>query len=228
MSEHEGFCIPLTEAFHFGVPVIARPFGAVPEVCGDAAILVPDSDPAVIAELLHVLHGDAELRAELRRRGHERLAAFEPGVIAQRLRAAVEAVATSPRGCRRPRPKPPGSPALSPAGAAASAGLPSRRWRSPEPITIAVVALAAGALALYIHAHHLQWRPGHGARDRRQPGAVRGLWRRAGVPADPGPVARGVRADLLAACSARGRGALVLTGRRSASPHDAAARRASG
>jgi glycosyltransferase involved in cell wall biosynthesis len=95
MSEHEGFCIPLTEAFHFGVPVIARPFGAVPEVCGDAAILVEDSDPAVIAELLHVLHGDAELRAELRRRGHERLAAFEPGVIAQRLRAAVEAVASS-------------------------------------------------------------------------------------------------------------------------------------
>ena len=94
MSEHEGFCIPLTEAFHFGVPVIARRFGAVPEVCGDAAILVDDRDPAVIAELLHLVHSDRSLRAELQRRGRERLAAFEPGVIAERLRAAVQAVAT--------------------------------------------------------------------------------------------------------------------------------------
>ena len=39
LSEHEGFCIPLLEAFHFGVPVIARPGGAVPEVAGDAALL---------------------------------------------------------------------------------------------------------------------------------------------------------------------------------------------
>ena len=37
LSEHEGFCVPLLEAFHFGVPVIARPIGGVPEVAGDAA-----------------------------------------------------------------------------------------------------------------------------------------------------------------------------------------------
>ena len=32
LSEHEGFCIPLLEAFHFGLPVIARDAGAVAEV----------------------------------------------------------------------------------------------------------------------------------------------------------------------------------------------------
>src|SRR5205823_4574848 len=48
LSEHEGFCIPLLEAFHFGVPVVARPVGGVPEVAGDAALLVEDRDPAVI------------------------------------------------------------------------------------------------------------------------------------------------------------------------------------
>nr|MBA3327715.1 glycosyltransferase family 4 protein [Solirubrobacterales bacterium] len=32
LSEHEGFCIPLLEAFHFGVPVVARAVGGVPEV----------------------------------------------------------------------------------------------------------------------------------------------------------------------------------------------------
>ncbi len=93
LSEHEGFCIPLVEAFSFGVPVIARPFGAIPEVAGDAALLAPDPDPTVIAELLHLAVSDPELRAELIRRGHARLDAFTPERIAPRLRAAVLAAA---------------------------------------------------------------------------------------------------------------------------------------
>ena len=40
LSEHEGFCIPLLEAFHFGVPVIARDVGAIGEVVGDAGVLL--------------------------------------------------------------------------------------------------------------------------------------------------------------------------------------------
>ncbi len=93
LSEHEGFCIPLLEAFHFGLPVIARPAGAVPEVAGDAALLVEDRDPAVIAELLHLAVTDAPLRAELQRRGQARLERFTPELVAQRLRAAVETTA---------------------------------------------------------------------------------------------------------------------------------------
>jgi L-malate glycosyltransferase len=91
LSEHEGFCIPLLEAFHFGIPVIARPVTAVPEIAGDAAILVGDPDLAVVAELLELLVADAQLRGELRRRGHERLRAFAPAPIAAQLRRAVEA-----------------------------------------------------------------------------------------------------------------------------------------
>jgi glycosyltransferase involved in cell wall biosynthesis len=93
LSEHEGFCIPLLEAFHFGVPVIARPAGAVPETVGGAALLLDDRDPAVIAELLHLVVTDSGLRAELARRGRTRLGAYAPDVVAARLRAAVEAVA---------------------------------------------------------------------------------------------------------------------------------------
>jgi L-malate glycosyltransferase len=78
LSEHEGFWIPGLEAFHFGVPVVARPAGAVPGVAGDAALLVPDDDPAVVAELLHLAVSDAELRAELRRRAAARVAAYAP------------------------------------------------------------------------------------------------------------------------------------------------------
>jgi L-malate glycosyltransferase len=90
LSGHEGFCLPLLEAFHFGVPVIARPDGAVPETAGDAALLVDDSDPAVVAELLDLAVRDEPLRASLRGRGAARLKLYSPTVVAGRLRAAVE------------------------------------------------------------------------------------------------------------------------------------------
>ncbi|MBV9310827.1 MAG: glycosyltransferase family 4 protein, partial [Solirubrobacterales bacterium] len=98
LSAHEGFCIPLLEAFHFGVPVIARPTGAIPETVGDAAILVEDSDLAVVAELLHLAVSDDALRAELRRRGRMRLDLYSPERVADRLRAAVEATASRRHG----------------------------------------------------------------------------------------------------------------------------------
>jgi glycosyltransferase involved in cell wall biosynthesis len=93
LSEHEGFCVPLLEAFHFGVPVIARPAGGVPEVAGDAALLTDDDDLAVIAELMHLALSDSELRAELIARGHRRLEEFAYERTAQRLRAAVSRLA---------------------------------------------------------------------------------------------------------------------------------------
>jgi glycosyltransferase involved in cell wall biosynthesis len=96
LSEHEGFCIPLLEAFHFGVPVVARPAGGIPEVAGDAALLVEDGDAGVVAELLWLALSDAELRATLRERGRARLAAYAPGATAAKLRASLEGLAAMP------------------------------------------------------------------------------------------------------------------------------------
>lgn len=94
LSEHEGFCIPLLEAFHFGVPVIARAVGGVPEVAGDAALLLADGDgESVAAELLALVVGDPELRAELRKRAAARIAVYAPKQTAQTLRAALESLA---------------------------------------------------------------------------------------------------------------------------------------
>jgi glycosyltransferase involved in cell wall biosynthesis len=90
LSAHEGFCVPLLEAFHFGVPVIATPTGAVPETAGDAALLVDDTDRVVVAELLDLAVRDESLRAALRTRGNARLKSYSPDTVAGRLRAAIE------------------------------------------------------------------------------------------------------------------------------------------
>jgi L-malate glycosyltransferase len=91
LSEHEGFCVPLLEAFHFGLPVVARPAGAMPEVGGEA-VLWTDDDAAVTAELLELAVSDDALRAELERRGRERLADYAPERTAAKVRSAIDAV----------------------------------------------------------------------------------------------------------------------------------------
>lgn len=90
LSEHEGFCVPVLEALHFGLPVIARRAGAVPEIAGDAALLVDEAEPGLLAELIDLAVGDEELRAELRRRGAARVAAYGPQQTAVALREAIE------------------------------------------------------------------------------------------------------------------------------------------
>jgi L-malate glycosyltransferase len=90
LSEHEGFCIPLLEAFHFGLPVIARAAGAVGEVVGDAGVLLDGEDRIeTVAELLGIVAGDPELRAELAARGRRRLEGYDHALVAHRLHATL-------------------------------------------------------------------------------------------------------------------------------------------
>ena len=96
LSEHEGFCIPLLEAFHFGVPVVAREAAAIGEVVGDAGVLLGDDDGIIeVAELLRIVVGDTELRAELRARGERRLAAFDHARTAEKLRKQLMTLAAT-------------------------------------------------------------------------------------------------------------------------------------
>ena len=73
-SLHEGFCIPVVEAMHHGVPVVALAAAAVPETAGDAGLLVDSSDPAVLAAAVHSVFSDPALRARLVRAGRRRAA----------------------------------------------------------------------------------------------------------------------------------------------------------
>jgi glycosyltransferase involved in cell wall biosynthesis len=75
-SLYEGFGLPPLEAMACGAPVVTSNTSSLPEVVGDAAVLVDPTDSRAIAEgLAHVL-ADPNLRADLRRRGVARAQAF--------------------------------------------------------------------------------------------------------------------------------------------------------
>lgn len=75
-SWYEGFGLPVIEAMASGTAVIASDRGALAEVAGDAAMLVPPDDPEAIAEAMIRLHDDATLRERLVNAGRRRSALF--------------------------------------------------------------------------------------------------------------------------------------------------------
>jgi glycosyltransferase involved in cell wall biosynthesis len=76
-SLHEGFGIPCLEAMKCGVPVVAARSGAIPEVVGDAALLVDSpTDAGALAEAIHRLLEDELLRQDLIAKGAARAAQF--------------------------------------------------------------------------------------------------------------------------------------------------------
>ena len=82
-SRHEGFGLPPLEAMACGTPVVAARATAVPEVVGDAAVLVEPGDADAFADAVLGLLGDAARRTALRERGLRRAAAFTWGRCAE-------------------------------------------------------------------------------------------------------------------------------------------------
>ena len=76
LSEHEGFCVPLLEAVHHRLPVVALAEAAVPETVEGAGVLLPAKEPARVAAAVHRVLGDPDLRAALVVAGTARLADF--------------------------------------------------------------------------------------------------------------------------------------------------------
>ena len=75
-SADEGFGLTPLEAMACGVPTAVSNAGALPEVCGDAAILVDPHDPDAWAEAISRLLEDDDLRATLIARGCTRAEGF--------------------------------------------------------------------------------------------------------------------------------------------------------
>jgi glycosyltransferase involved in cell wall biosynthesis len=86
-SLYEGFGLPPLEAMSLGTPVLTSNTASLPEVVGDAALLVDPYDVQQIAEGIRALDADAELRARLAAAGPKQAEAFSPDRYDRRLAA---------------------------------------------------------------------------------------------------------------------------------------------
>lgn len=90
LSEHEGFSVPLVEAMHAGVPILAYRAAAVPDTLGDAGVQFAPKDFEHTAELLGELIDNGALRAQVIAGQRARVKAFAPEAVAKTLLRYVE------------------------------------------------------------------------------------------------------------------------------------------
>jgi L-malate glycosyltransferase len=64
-SEHEGFCVPLMEAFHMRVPVVAYAATAVPATMDGGGVLYENRDPGHVAALIDGVLADSQLTDDI-------------------------------------------------------------------------------------------------------------------------------------------------------------------
>lgn len=90
VSYFEGFGIPIVEAFRCDVPVITANVTSMPEVAGDAALLVDPFNPESIADALYKMYQYSSIREELVGRGRKRRMLFSWQQTADRLWESIE------------------------------------------------------------------------------------------------------------------------------------------
>lgn len=89
-SLYEGFGLPVLEALACGAAVVASNNSSLPEVAGDAAILIDPRDTDALMTTIARLLEDEKARRELAQRGPERARRFSWHASARQLRAALE------------------------------------------------------------------------------------------------------------------------------------------
>ena len=94
-SLYEGFGLPPLEAMACGVPVVTSNVSSLPEVVGDAALLVDPRDDAALCDAMERILKDGWLRTTLRKRGLERAATFSWEKAARETIAVYEEAARS-------------------------------------------------------------------------------------------------------------------------------------
>ena len=107
VAYYEGFGLPPLEAMACGTPTIVSNVSSLPEVVGDAALLVNPRDEEEIAVAMHRLLTDDALHAELREKGLQRARTFSWDKAAQRTLAVYrQVVAARPAAAKPPTAQP--------------------------------------------------------------------------------------------------------------------------
>ena len=94
-SLYEGFGLPPLEAMASGTPVVTSNLSSLPEVTGDAAVLIDPYDPAAIADGIHRVLTDETLRRDLRTKGLARAQQFSWEQSVRRVREIYAEAAAS-------------------------------------------------------------------------------------------------------------------------------------
>jgi glycosyltransferase involved in cell wall biosynthesis len=97
-SKFEGWGLPVTEAFHAGVPVACSSAACLPDQAGGAALVFDPDDPAAIAAAVRQLWTEPATRDDLARRGRARVATFSWDLTARLYRAHYRRLAGRPLG----------------------------------------------------------------------------------------------------------------------------------
>ncbi|MFM8536213.1 MAG: glycosyltransferase family 4 protein [Acidimicrobiia bacterium] len=96
-SEHEGFCVPLVESFHMGVPVLAYAATAVPSTMDGAGVLYTSKDPLHVAGLINAVVDDPLLSQRIVEGQFQALDRLEAKDFAGTLLHHMEQLQASPR-----------------------------------------------------------------------------------------------------------------------------------
>ncbi|GIV84983.1 MAG: hypothetical protein KatS3mg052_1990 [Candidatus Roseilinea sp.] len=95
-SVYEGFGFPPLEAMACGAPVVSSNAASLPEICGDAAVLIPPLDVAEWARALQRILTDEALRRDLQARGPKQAAKFTWAATAQATQAVYRLLLRRP------------------------------------------------------------------------------------------------------------------------------------
>ena len=96
-SEHEGFCVPLLEAFYKNVPVMAYAASAVPTTMDGGGVLYENKDPRHIAAILNTVLSDEELIDKVLSNQDEALSRLQEKDFSKLLLGFVNQVQSSAR-----------------------------------------------------------------------------------------------------------------------------------